>query len=126
VNRNTVAAIGPAETKPPNRSTSPNSPKSGAATTWSGTVGSTRPQPGTWNTSFSTIASTVAAPMLISTAPGTFRAVRTVISSNPTQNTTTGQPDRCPSVPIRTGTVVFAASGTLVTKPALTSPTSAM
>ena len=126
VNRNTVAASAPAEANPPKRSMWPKSPKSGAATTWSGRAGAVRPQPPTPNPSCSTTANTVATPMLISTAPGTLRAISTIISSRPKQNTTIGQPCRCPLAPRRTGTVVCAASGIRVTNPALTSPTRAM
>lgn len=126
VNKKIVAVSAPALANPPNKSTCPSSPKSGAATTERGSVGVVKPHSPTPNPSCSTTASTVAAAMLISTAPGTFRDISTVISSKPKQNTAIGQPSRCPSIPSRTGTVECAASGVRVTNPALTRPTSAM
>jgi hypothetical protein len=77
-------------------------------------------------TEFTTTATTVATTMLIRTAPGTPRAIRTIISSRPRQKITIGQPLRWPSMPIRTGTVEPTASGVRVTKPAETRPTNAM
>ena len=73
-----------------------------------------------------TIASTVVTRIEIRIAPRTRSTHREIISASPTRNTAVGQPERKPSGPTCTGTVVCAASGTRRTNPASTKPMNAM
>ncbi len=64
--------------------------------------------------------------MEIRIAPRTWRTQSAITSTSPSAKTRTGQPDRAPSEPSWTGTVVCCASGRRVTNPASTKPISAM
>ncbi len=123
VNSTTVAVSAPAVTKPPNRSKWPTSPKSGAATSDSGTRGATTPQSAgsTAVSEFTRMARSAVTAMLMRMAAGIPRTYRRIISSRPKQNTATGQPVRCPVAPSCTGVPEPRA-----TKPASTRPISAM
>ncbi len=80
----------------------------------------------TSKTASTTIANTVVTTMPTRIAPRVRRATSTAVSSRPTTKTTVGQPCSWPAGPSCSGTVVPAASGMRRTKPASTSPMSAM
>ncbi len=126
VKTSSTTVIAPVRPKAPNRLKSPSSPKSGAATTSSGSFGAVRPQLSTSATASTALATAVMAAMPMSRAPLTPRASRATVSSTPRQKTRAGQPVSAPLPPSCTGTVVCAASGTRVTKPASTKPMNAM
>ena len=127
------AASTPTEENAPNRSNCPRVPKSGTSTTplSSGTLSDQLPGPSSATeprsrTACSTKASTAVATIEIRIAPRTWRTHRAMMSTTPTAKTSTGHPLSVPPLPSWTGTVVSAASGMRVTKPASTKPMRAM
>ncbi len=80
----------------------------------------------TFATASTMTARMVAAITPIRIPPRTFRTTRAIVRIRPKTNTRVGQPSSTPSKPSPTGTVVWATSGMRRTKPAFTSPISAM
>ena len=115
---------------------SPKIPKSGVATTASGTAGTFKFQPfgltpfgptngPTLNADSTAIATRVVSVIPIRRAPLTFLTVRPIIKNRPKAKTTTGHPIRFPLSPKATGTT--AEPGPVFrTKPASTNPISAI
>ena len=127
----TTHVIVPACPKPPPIENLPSRSRCGVEVTWSGHLGTCRPQPGEFFddgtvAAASMISARIVAPMIESRiAPGTRRVSSVTVSSSPTTKTTTGQPTRVPE-PVPPRLTGVAAGFGVAMKPASTSPMNAM
>ena len=133
VKTSSVAARAPTRVKAPTGSTSPTIDRSGSPPSESGMPGTASDQPPSFSaeepaptTASTTMASTVVATMPMNNPPRTLRTTSAPQMITPMTKTSVGKVPTEPPSPSETGTVVCAASGTRVTKPASTRPIIAM